>query len=284
MKKVVFIGNRINVFDVLWLNQNELEITKVFVLRNSLLHKNMDNYQIDYELFDICKNDKFKLFEFLKTTEFDLLISNGCPFVIPINELNKDTSKVLFINTHPSYLPHLKGKTPLNAVFMMDYNFIGATTHFMDDGIDSGNIIYQEKIEITTDIDQGLVYFISFKLENIVFKKALEVLKNSNYIFEGKPQEGGGTYFNRKDEEFIIDFSLDTSEIIIKKINSLGMTNLYNLVNIEGKDYKVHNCDLIINSFLNEQYLKEDVGKIICMYSDKMLVKTLDGIVKLSYI
>ena len=41
-------------------------------------------------------------------------------------------------------------------------NFIGATMHFITDKIDGGNIIYKKKHDISNDIDQGLIYFLSF--------------------------------------------------------------------------------------------------------------------------
>lgn len=273
-----------NVFEELFAIRAELNFKKIFVLRNSLLHKTIDNFKVEYELFDIKNSDKTKIVEYLKDEDFDMLISNGCPFILPITELGKDTSKVLFINTHPSYLPYLKGKTPLNGVFMLDYDFIGATTHFMDSGIDSGNIIYQKKINLTEEIDQGLVYMISFKLESFVFKKAFEILKKNKFCYCGKPQIGTGTYFNRFADTFIINFQLDNSENIKKKVNSLGMTTMFNLINIEDFDYKLHHCEVVVNRFLINLYADKIAGEIVYKYSDKMLIKTLDGLVKVSYI
>lgn len=284
MKKVVFIGNRCNVFDVLIRQTHLIIIKKIFVLRNSLLHEKLREMNIEYELFDITKEDKRSIVDYLQREDFDILISNGCPFILPIKVFKHEHPDALFINTHPSYLPHLKGKTPLNGVFMLDYKFIGATTHYMDEGIDTGDIIAQERVELTSDIDQGLVYMISFDLEGRVFRKAFELLVANNFVYKGLKQSDGGSYFNRESSIFSVDFENDMTEAIIKKINSLGLITMGNKVTINQQIYNLHHAEAIVNPYLLDKYVRCTPGTMLYTYSDKLLIKTIDGIIKATYV
>lgn len=281
MKEVVFIGNRIHVLTEL-INNSAVRVIRAYVLKDSPLHQSIQPFRIPFFLFEETKSDKQKILEDLNCLNFDILISNGCPFKLPINTLRKTHSNSIFINIHPTFLPHLKGKTPLNGVFFLDYKFIGATAHFMDEGIDTGNIIFQKKIDLTPDIDQGLIYFISFKMEGIVFRKAFELLEKSNFELKGYQQENFGSEFNRKASEFKINLEEDSDDLIVKKVKSLGLTTLCNQVIIDNIAYKVHEADIIINPYLLSLFKEYKAGTLLHTYSNKILVKSRDGVIKFS--
>ncbi len=285
MKKVIFIGNRGNALKGLLRFSNKFDLDQIFVLKNSLLHKEIENFGLNYTIFEANNQSKNDFVEVLEHSDYDILVSNGCPFILPVSDLNKINPKGLFINTHPSFLPHLRGKTPLNGVFMLNYDFIGATTHFMDDGIDHGNIIYQTKIDLTPDLDQGLIYKISFELERLVFEKAIEILINHNFNFKGQKQAKNGSYFNRKKELFKVNFKKDNCEVICKKINSLGMTTMPNVIR-SNKESTIlaHHAEKIVNPFLLSYYISKFPGDILYSYSDKILIRTIDGIVKIAVV
>jgi methionyl-tRNA formyltransferase len=283
MKQAIFVGNRLNVVNEL-INISEINVKKIYVQKDSLLHRSIDKFNIPYRVFEVKKKFKLDIISDLKEMKFDLLISNGCPFILPIEDLKISHPDSLFINTHPTYLPHLRGKTPLNGVFMLDYKFIGATTHYMDSGIDTGTIIYQEKVDLTPDIDQGLVYYISFNLESIVFRKALKILINHDFKYEGTKQVGQGSYFNRNESLFRVDFSCDSNEEIIKKINSIGMINMCNQIKIGEEKINVLEAESIINPFLLDRFNNAKEGTLLYRYNNKILVKSKDGIIKMTII
>ena len=55
------------------------------------------------------------------------------------------------INLHTSLLPNYRGAAPINWVLINGENQTGITTFFIDNNIDSGEIILQEKIELTNN-------------------------------------------------------------------------------------------------------------------------------------
>ncbi|MDR2978936.1 MAG: hypothetical protein LBV02_00615 [Bacteroidales bacterium] len=70
------------------------------------------------------------------------------------------------INIHPSLLPAYRGRTPQQWAIIHDETELGVTTHFVDEGIDTGDIILQEKFEITEDTyiaDVQHLLFLNYK-------------------------------------------------------------------------------------------------------------------------
>ena len=128
-KEVIFIGQRTHAYNEAI--KAGVEFKTVFTETGSLLEKQLQVEGKSFRTFTI--KDKADVLEELRHTSFDILISNGCPIVFPVSTF---LDQQLFINIHPTYLPHLKGKTPINGIFYEEYEFYGATMHFMDDDIE----------------------------------------------------------------------------------------------------------------------------------------------------
>ena len=62
-----------------------------------------------------------------------------------------------FINTHPSFLPYNRGKN-YNFWALVEQVPFGATLHFVDEGIDSGDIIAQTHIPYGWEDNGGTLY------------------------------------------------------------------------------------------------------------------------------
>ncbi len=274
--KVLFIGNRYNVLECL-LEISGLEV-EILALRDSVLENILVKNKISFIPFEL--QNKEDVLQKILYGDYDVLISNGCPFIIPVNE-NMDSK--LLINIHPTYLPELRGKTPLNGIFFNGLNYLGATMHYISEEIDAGNIIYQEKIPVTEDIDQGLVYFLSFKMEATVFKKGWDILSSNNFNFIGNTIDiKAGSYFNRTKDKMIVDFLEMSTEEIIKRIKSFGvLTQGCTVKNCDiSKISKIYDAEKIINPFLLKMFINNKPGELLLSYDSKYLIKTIDGIIK----
>ena len=84
------------------------------------------------------------------------------------------------INLHASLLPNYRGSAPINWAIINNENFTGVTTFFIDDKIDTGDILLQEKIKLDKKINAGELHD---KLKvigaNTVKKTIKEILNNS---------------------------------------------------------------------------------------------------------
>lgn len=252
--KYIFIGNRAFVFKKM--EELKLEIIKIFVVKNSYLEKYLIEQGIQYEVITTKK----ELITKIKKLKFDCLISNGCPYILPISELKKDNQR--FINIHPSLLPDLKGKHPINGALLFNRKH-GVTCHFMDDGIDTGDIIEQIEIPITDDINLNLLYQISFRMEGEVFFKAWK----NNFQRIDKT-----LYYSRKEKDNYLDRN-DSLEKICRKIRAFGISGMYAKRIFGNKEYNCISAKLINHESLELLFKKYENNKIVLKYENFILVK-----------
>lgn len=274
--KILFIGNRDNVLKELINYPVELDI---LVLKGSVLESYCSNNNLSYTLF--AMRDKKLLESRVLLCNYDILISNGCPFILPVVDK-------LMLNIHPTYLPFLKGRTPINGVILHSYDFFGATMHQIDAGVDTGKIVYRSKIKLTKDIDLGLLYYISFQLEREVFKKGWKLLHDSNFNPELIPnvkQINLGSYYDRNDSDRLINFKLMNVEEIQKIVRAFGISSqgaiLKDNLIINGQVItKVYESEIIENSFLIKRFENIIPGEVALEYDNKFLIKCLNGLIK----
>lgn len=90
-----------------------------------------------------------------KLAEFspDLLIVVAYGKILSKNIL--DIPTLGSINVHASLLPELRGAAPIEWAIMLGHAKTGITTMFMDEGLDTGDIILQKSIEIQPDENAG---------------------------------------------------------------------------------------------------------------------------------
>jgi methionyl-tRNA formyltransferase len=72
------------------------------------------------------------------------VVAYGCILKKPLLE----TPSIAPVNLHASLLPKYRGVTPINRAIMEGESVTGVTTIHMDEGIDTGNILLQDEIEI----------------------------------------------------------------------------------------------------------------------------------------
>ena len=83
--------------------------------------------------------------------------------------------KIGTINIHASLLPNLRGAAPINWAIIYGLNETGLTSFFLDDGVDTGDIITQIKTEINVRDNFDTLYK---KLKNLSGNFILETLEN----------------------------------------------------------------------------------------------------------
>ena len=91
------------------------------------------------------------LYQELAGREIDLVVLAGCLVVIPDKIIREFENRI--INIHPSLIPSFCGKGCYGLkvheqALQRGVKISGATVHFVDEGVDTGEIIHQEKITI----------------------------------------------------------------------------------------------------------------------------------------
>jgi methionyl-tRNA formyltransferase len=121
--------------------------------------------------------------------------------------------RLLAANFHASLLPQFRGKHPVFWTLRNSDRWAGLTVHFMDPGIDTGDIIYQVKVRTRRDDTVSSLY------ERIMAKSVYLIGRLVDDVEEGtvprRDQElDKGSYFSSiKDEDYAIDWSWDAEKI-----------------------------------------------------------------------
>lgn len=82
----------------------------------------------------------------LKQLEPDLIVSAGFMKIIGPQVLAAFSGRI--INTHPALLPKFPGAHAVADALAAGEKVTGSTIHFVDEGVDTGEVITQEKVEI----------------------------------------------------------------------------------------------------------------------------------------
>lgn len=180
----------------------------------------LTNNQITKPLFDWLREKEenvimidYKItMDFLNKIKPKLIISYNYKFIIP-----KDiVSNYKIINLHISYLPFNKGAYP-NIFSHISNTPSGVTIHYIDEGIDSGDIILQKKIKINQTETLSSSYI---KLHHEIQRLFIENYPRLLDI-KPKPQEGEGSINYMKDFEKIKQFLPKGYETTIKTFKEL---------------------------------------------------------------
>ena len=117
-------------------------------------------------------------------------------------------------NLHASLLPDYRGAAPINYAVINGEEKTGATTFFINEKIDEGNILLQEEIEILPDENAGSIHDRLMEMGAKLIVKTLDGL-SENSITE-KPQlhvEQPKNAFKIFKEDTRIDFSKTSKEV-----------------------------------------------------------------------
>lgn len=83
------------------------------------------------------------------------------------------------INLHPAYLPNFPGAHSIQDAFEAKASYTGVTIHYVDAGVDTGEIIHQEKIEIDPKWSLATLEEHVHALEYDMFPRVLQTLCES---------------------------------------------------------------------------------------------------------
>ena len=158
------------------------------------------------------KKNLYKHASYIKNLNPDLIVVCGYKYIIPKQIF--DIAKFRTINIHPSYLPAYRGQHVINWAIINGEKETGVTIHYIDEGIDTGDIILQNKILISFE-DTAKT------LHDKIYHKACELLLNvlddiaSGKTLQSKKQDDtNATYFKpRNPEDGRIDWNMNGLDI-----------------------------------------------------------------------
>ncbi len=167
----------------------------------------------------ISFNNKLRL-DYLRENKIDFLISNGYGPIIKNPIISEYKNKI--INMHISFLPYGKGLMP-NVWSFFEGTPKGVSIHFIDEGIDTGNIIFQKQVEFSenetlkTSHDKLIQILIDLLIEK------WNEIKNNNYeIINQKKMNVKVNYHNKEDSEKLMACFAKRWDTPITEVEALG--------------------------------------------------------------
>ena len=146
--------------------------------------------------------------------KFKIIISYGYKHIIPKKLITNN-----IYNLHISYLPFNRGAHP-NFWSFIENTPSGVTIHKIDQGIDTGKIIYQKLIDFELFKNKKSLTFantynsLKLEIENLFISNFKKIISKD---FETQDQIGSGSFHNKKDLPLTILKSWDQN--IFKTIN-----------------------------------------------------------------
>lgn len=139
-----------------------------------------------------------ELERFIRDAKPDLLLIADYRYLLSKSILHLAPFGV--VNLHPSLLPKYRGRAPVNWAILNGEANLGLTAHFVDDGMDTGDIIEQVTFELKEEQDVGDALQILYPLYYQLTKKVLEYFKSGHV--PRKPQDHSqATVFPRRRPE-----------------------------------------------------------------------------------
>jgi methionyl-tRNA formyltransferase len=184
----------------------------------------------------VTTKDQLQLVEKI---EPDYIVSCGYRHTVPESVLTIPTEGCL--NLHPAYLPYNRGANP-NVWSIVDGTPAGVTLHYMDDSIDTGDIIAQRRIE-TDFSDTGKTLY--ERLEDAQVELFRDTWPNivAGEIEPTSQDSDAGTYHRTDDFETLCRLDPD-KEVRIKdfldRLRALTFPPYDNtMIKIDGERYHV---------------------------------------------
>lgn len=225
-------------------------------------------------LFQQEKINRDESVEIIKSLSPDLIVVAAFGQIISQRIL--DIPRFGSINVHASLLPRYRGAAPINRVILQGEKETGVTTILMDEGLDTGNILLQKKLEIFPEENAGELHDRLAFLGAAVLRETVERLKKGG-LTSSKQDESEASYAPALEkEEGVIDWEKPAEKIYnhIRGMNPWPGAFTY----LEGKILKVFHAKHVIQGSSHEP------GKVVKASDEGILVATAEGHILLTEI
>ena len=254
---------------------------RFIIPRNDTKDETLLNFSIKYNI------EYFKLDNVNSETSLNKILSYDCDVLVSMsfNQIfRKDIinlTPIGIINCHAGKLPFYRGRNILNWVLINDEKEFGITVHFVDEGIDTGDIILQRTFPIT-DLDSynTLLNKSYSACANILYESLVQIAENNFESIIQKTIHPVGFYCGMRSHG---------DELINWNNNSRDIFNFIRSISKPGPIARTNNGinEITINK---STFIKEapiyigTVGQVLSKTENGFLVKTKDSFIEISEI
>ncbi len=274
-KRVVFMGTpdfSVPVLEKLIENTNVvLVVTKkdAYVGRKKVLTESPVAICAHEHNIEVYKPNKLKEdYEYILNKKPDIIITCAYGSIVP--KVVLDYPSYGCINVHASLLPKYRGASPIIASILNGEKETGITIMYMDEGIDTGNIIMSRSIEIEgNDNSLSLSNKLSLLGANLLIDTLPKIFEGENFDIPQDNEEATYVGMLKREDEHI-DFN-NTVENIKNQVRAFS-PEPYAFINIDDTEYKISEVEI-------KKCDVSKIGIIVEVNKDSFGITAKDGIV-----
>lgn len=250
-------------------------ITVRFDTRDPILVEFAKKYNIPLEISENINSKEF--IERIKQYDVDLFVSMSFNQIFKSEMINLPPYKT--INCHAGKLPFYRGRNILNWVLINDEKEFGITVHYVDEGIDTGDIILQKVYDITDEDNYGTLLERAYTGCGEILYEAMKLIQKgeAHRIRQSEIDEVGMYCGMRQVGDEIIDWN-QTSREIFNFIRALSTPGPQAVSWINGEKIKINHAKMVSGA---HEY-KNIVGQIIGKTEQGFYVKTADTMLEIT--
>ena len=209
----------------------------------------------------------------LKELNPDLIVVVAYGKILPSYVL--DYPKYGCINNHASILPKYRGAAPIQRAIMDGDKETGVSVMKMDVGLDTGDVIFVEKVSIEENDNFETVHDKLAEAGSVALLKTVELLKNNNATYTKQPDTF--TYAEKiLKSDCLIDFNKSLNEVH-NQIRGLSPIPLSYTKTPDGKILKV------VKAHKTDKTKKGQIGEVITL-DNAIYVNCQDGVIALDIV
>lgn len=165
----------------------------------------------DLEVLQPVKASEESFVERLKDLKPELIVVVAYGQILRKNVL--EVAQRGCVNVHVSLLPKLRGAAPINWTIINGDKKTGVTTMFMDEGLDTGDIIMTKEVELDDEITAGELHDWMIKEGAQLLSQTLEAIEKNEYT-RTKQNDEESTYAPMMNKDLgHVDFSKSARDI-----------------------------------------------------------------------
>jgi len=214
-------------------------------------------------------------YEVLNRFDCDMYVSMSFNQIFRSRIANKTSNGI--INCHAGKLPLYRGRNILNWALINDEKEFGVTVHYVDDGIDTGDIILQKTYPITDEDDYSTLLKRSHGYcADVLYEAMINIAENKSVRIAQTTFDTLGFYCSqRKVGDELLDWNQSSREIFnfVRAICSPGPCARTFLNDTE---VKINRVELVSGA----PVYKGIPGAVVGVNNNSFTVKTSDSYVK----
>ena len=211
----------------------------------------------------------------IKEVNPDLIVVVAYGKILPKEII--DIPKYGIINVHSSLLPKYRGASPIHSAILNGDAETGVSIMYIEEGLDSGDVILREYCEITEDDTLGTLHDKLKELGADGLTKALKLIENGEVQAEEQDDSKATLVKPITKEQAKIDWN-NTKEVIYNQIRGLNPFPAAYTFNEKGENIKIYKSEKIDKKYEDENGNEMENGTVVEIINKKgPVVKVANG-------